>query len=115
MSLALYQGGLSTRSFDDLFDTFWSGAAVSLPRYTSRVEDDTYVIEVDLPGTKKDDIDATVLSGKVHVKAKRGGSDVAFVVNIPHTYDIETVQASMLNGVLTLKAKKVLGRKLEIT
>ena len=93
-----------------------SAIASFAPAVNTRVDDDAYYIELDLPGVKKDDIEITTedniltVSGerKMHqelkeddyykVESRYGKFSRSFT--LPEDVDIENIHAEMKNGVL---------------
>jgi HSP20 family protein len=82
--------------------------------------EDGYVIEVELPGVKRDDIDIAVAGRRVTVSGERKEKErtgilrrrervvgrFRFEVELPNEIDEGGVNASLDNGVLTLKVPK---------
>jgi HSP20 family protein len=95
-------------------------------------QDEAYVLEVELPGVKREDIDVEqignelVISGEikeqerkgvVRRKARRVGR-FAYRVMLPERVDQEQIQAKLNNGVLTVrvpKSQRAQRRHVEIT
>ncbi|KUM67125.1 Hsp20/alpha crystallin family protein [Streptomyces curacoi] len=92
--------------------------------------DDAYVIEVDLPGVKKDDITVEINAGELSVHGEikekertgvlrsrtRRSGQFDYRVTLPQDTDEEHVTAELTDGVLTVpKAEKAKPRRIEIT
>jgi HSP20 family protein len=94
--------------------------------------DDAYLLEVDLPGVKKDDITVELNAGElvVHGEIKekertgvlrhrtRRTGQFDYRVMLPQDTDEEHVSAELTDGVLTVKvpkAEKAKSRRIEIT
>ncbi|MFI6853945.1 Hsp20/alpha crystallin family protein [Streptomyces sp. NPDC050416] len=94
--------------------------------------DDAYVVEVDLPGVKKDDITVELNAGEltVHGEIKekertgvlrsrtRRTGQFDYRVTLPQDTDEERITAELADGVLTVKvpkAEKAKPRRIEIT
>jgi HSP20 family protein len=108
-------GRLVQESLGDLGVTRWS------PALDLEETDDAYVAELDLPGVKNDDLDVEVAgnqvrihgevkerqrTGLLHRQTRRVGVfDYAFTV--PGEVDPDKIEASLADGVLTIRAPKV--------
>jgi HSP20 family protein len=108
-------GRLVRASFGDLGAAGWS------PGLDLEETDDAYVAELELPGVKKDDLDVEVAGNQVRVHGevkerqrtgllhrqtrRMGVFDYAFTV--PGEVDAERIEASLADGVLTIRAPKV--------
>jgi HSP20 family protein len=82
--------------------------------------DDSYVIELDLPGVKKDDIDISMAGRRLVVTGQRKEKErvgilrrrdrlvgeFRFEIELPNEIDDSHVQASLDDGVLTLTVPK---------
>ena len=93
-----------------------SAIASFIPAVNTRVDDDAYYIELDLPGVKKDDIEITTedniltVSGErklrdelkeddyYKVESRYGKFSRSFT--LPEDADVENIHAEMKNGVL---------------
>ena len=84
---------------------------------------DQLVVEADLPGFKKDQIDISVEQGVLTIEAERQGGEpsdgnrkthvterrytrVARRFSLPSAYDTQSIDASLNDGVLTVKLQK---------
>lgn len=94
--------------------------------------DDAYVVEVDLPGVKKDDITIELNAGELSVHGElkekertgvlrsrtRRTGQFDYRVMLPQDTDEEHITAELSEGVLTVKvpkAEKAKPRRIEIT
>lgn len=85
--------------------------------------DDTYDIEIDVPGFENDDIEVRVTDHTLHVAAERSEErdveDAAFVrrerqhrslersIQLPENIDADDIEARTTNGVLTITVPKL--------
>ena len=107
------------RDLDHLFG--WAGSAEATDGFRTdiRRDGDDLVVEADVPGLTKDDIDITVEDGvlaiaaehksdaseekgQYHLRERRYGK-IARSFRLPSTSDGEKVTAELANGVLTLR------------
>jgi HSP20 family protein len=127
------------REFDDLFDqmgrlvqtTLSSGTAAWVPSADVTETDDAYVVEVELPGVKRDDVDIEVngnelaITGEIKERERVGlfrrrtrrVGEFEYRVVLPGDLD-ENVEATLSDGVLTVrvpKAEHAKSRRIEIT
>ncbi|HVL32923.1 MAG TPA: Hsp20/alpha crystallin family protein [Actinomycetota bacterium] len=94
---------------------------------------DAYVVKVDVPGVRPDDVDVTVDQNVLSIRGERRSTDEikdeamhrierrfgAFhrTISLPTTVDIDGIQASYLDGVLTItipKAEQAKPRRIKI-
>lgn len=124
------------RNLADLVETAFAGlepepAGTWTPALTVEETDDTYIVETELPGIKRDDIkielDESVLhvygetteverKGEVRHQTRRTGK-FDYRLSLPGDLDAEKVSADLADGVLTLtlaKAAPVKTRQIEI-
>jgi HSP20 family protein len=119
-----------TRAFDDIYDQMgqlfnaaFTGAAVELPWAPAAdvfETDDAYVIEAELPGVRKDEIDVSlhdrelVITGEIveregrgirHRKQRRTGR-FEYRVFLPGDIDPDHVDATLHEGVLIVTVPK---------
>jgi HSP20 family protein len=87
--------------------------------------DDSYVLEVELPGVKRDDVDLQVDQGRVRVTAERRERErvgllrhrtrsrgrFSMAVTLPGHVDSDEVTASLDHGVLTIVVPKAEGAR----
>lgn len=105
------------RLFDDLFDETALHAASALP-VDVRQEGDKWVLEAEVPGIAREDLNITVENGvltiggkyaqeaakenaEYYVRERRTG-EFSRSFRLPETADSENVTAQLANGVLTL-------------
>jgi len=83
-------------------------------------QDDTLVVTAELPGFEKDQIDISIEQGTLSIKADRKALETDGKVHVherratqfarrftlPKAYDTQTVDATLTNGLLTLKLPK---------
>ena len=62
------------RSFDELTRSFFGADGPGLFRTDVRDTGDTYLVEADLPGVKKEDIHVDIDGDRLTVSAQRGGT-----------------------------------------
>lgn len=60
--------------FDDLFDDFRKNKAINLKTDIYK-QDNNYIIEMEVPGLKKEDINITVESGYLTITIEKNGED----------------------------------------
>jgi len=128
---------LATRSrvFDDIHDQMenlinaaFAGTAVELPWAPAAdvyETDDAYVIEAELPGVKRDEIDVSLhdrelaITGEVKEREGRGVrrrkqrrvGQFEYRVYLPGDIDADRVEASLNEGVLTVTVPKAATEK----
>ncbi|UCE59935.1 MAG: Hsp20/alpha crystallin family protein [Phycisphaerales bacterium] len=94
---------------------------------------EAYIAEAEVPGIKLEDLEISVVDDELTIKGERkacGCEDVTYhrrergvgsfsrVLHLPAEVDPEKVEATLSNGVLTIKlakAQAVLPRKIEVT
>ena len=111
------------RSFDELTRSFFGSNEPGLFRTDVRDTGDAYLVEADLPGVKKEDIQVDIDGDRLTVSARRGGTqeeraqDGSYIRcersfgSFSRSFDISGVQAERIsaaydNGVLTLTMPK---------
>lgn len=113
------------RWFEELVPS-WFGGAQGLPIDLSETEDG-YVVEVDAPGVRKDDLELTLernqLTIAVNATAEEERTDrrllrrerqrlhASRTIRFAHAIDAEGVTASFTDGVLTVTAPKLASEK----
>lgn len=119
-------GGLTHMLFKvdafDLFDDFFwrrtshiDTRANSLPDF--RLDDGSLVMSLDVPGAKKDDVEVKTIGRTLAVSGKVRGKSFDYKYNIEKDYDVETPDALLEDGVLTVKFKRlkeVTEKKIEV-
>ena len=87
--------------------------------------DDTYVVEVELPGIKKEEVNIELSGRRLSVRGERKQRDRAGVlrrnerivgsfcyeVTLPDEIDVDKIDASLAEGVLTVKVPKTKGAR----
>ena len=111
--------------FHDRFTKVWeSGLGTAMDRWVPLADleetDDAYVVELELPGAVRDEVDVQLddrvltVSGEIHEK-KRSGilhrrtrkvGKFHYTVTLPGELDEEHVEASLRDGVLTVRIPK---------
>lgn len=99
-----------------LFD---GGQGTWMPLADVSETDDAYIVEVDLPGVKRDDIDIQVSNGvlivsgqikekdagRPHSRMRRTGR-FEYRTTLPQDVDTEKISAELADGVLTVRVPK---------
>lgn len=77
--------------------------------YYFKKEDDKYVLELDLPGFKKDEVSISVenknSSNYLHVQGQNKRRSYQKKFSISEKFDLQTVKASLVDGVLKIAIK----------
>jgi HSP20 family protein len=113
------------RDFDRVVNRMWDqvedGAGSAGFAVDVREADDQLVVEADLPGFTKDQINVNVEQGVLTIEAEREAADhgdgkvhlherrstrVTRRFTLPSTYDTQGIDATLSDGVLTLKLDK---------
>lgn len=116
------------RELDDLAErvnSLWaSGVAGGFDRWSPLADveehEDAYTVEIELPGVRRDDVDIQLLdrtltvSGEIEEKERRGilhrrtrrMGRFHYAVTLPSEVDPDGVEASLRDGVLTLRVPK---------
>jgi HSP20 family protein len=124
------------RLMQDFFgDSTPATAAVRLPEWTTPVDieetDDEYIVEVDVPNVKREDINLELrdselrISGEIKERERTGilrrrsrrVGQFEHVVGLPGEIDPDRVEATLDNGVLTVRLGKAGGtqpRRIEV-
>lgn len=104
---------------DQLLQSVVGGPATMVPADIEEL-DDAYLVEVDLPGVKREDIDVEVrhntlrITGEIKERERKGllrrqnrpVGQFDYVVAIPGDIDHDQVEASLNHGVLMVKLGK---------
>jgi HSP20 family protein len=110
------------RDIDNLFGqlTRWTDSAVWAPQADVSETDERYLIELDLPGVRREDLaidldgDLLAITGEItererqgvfHRRTRRTGR-FAYRVRLPRDVDADKVEATMADGVLTVVVPK---------
>lgn len=93
---------------DSLFeDTETPSVISSRSGITWKVKDDNYVLTLDVPGVRREDIQVTVPEeGRLAIKGKRGQDTFERVYKLPAEADEKKVSAQLADGVLTITLGK---------
>lgn len=94
----------------------------ALPRLDFSERQDAFIVRIDLPGVRREDIVVAVAAGDLEIKgelpvfavgdeaqvrrSERPGGPFRRVVPIPRQADADSVSASMSDGVLTITMRK---------
>jgi HSP20 family protein len=101
------------------------GATRWVPLADIEETDDAYIVEMELPGVKQDDVDIEVngreltVSGEVKEKERAGilrrrtrkVGEFSYTVSLPMEIDADSVSADLDSGVLTIRVPKSQGTK----
>ncbi|MBP8132193.1 MAG: Hsp20/alpha crystallin family protein [Candidatus Hydrogenedentes bacterium] len=104
------------------------------PKVDVRETEDAYLLEADLPGVAKEDVDISIMDGIVTIRGKheqdqeretngwhcfeRNHGSFRRSVRLPRTVDAERVNATLDNGVLKLtlpKAEQAKRKQIQVT
>jgi len=105
---------------------------VWIPSVDIEEEDDAYVVEAELPGVKREDVNIEIvgnelsITGEIKERERKGVlrrqtrrvGRFAYRVTLPEHVDAENVNAKLEHGVLTVrvpKAERAQRRKIEVT
>lgn len=85
-----------------------------MPLYSLVETEDEYVLTVDMPGVRKEDIDMQVFEKHIAVEApcymkipsRRQGNRYRLMVELPQSINPESVRARYLQGVLEVRINK---------
>jgi HSP20 family protein len=85
-----------------------------MPLYNLVETEDEYVLTVDMPGVRKEDIDMQVFEKHITIEApchmnipsRRHGNRYRLMVELPQAINPETVKARYLHGVLEVRINK---------
>ncbi|MEM6362887.1 MAG: Hsp20/alpha crystallin family protein [Planctomycetota bacterium] len=134
---------VASREFNDFFERLFDSPTTDSTRATLDSgstwmapasvweSDDTFHVEMDLPGVEPEAIDVTIEDGRLKIHAsrtwdsenrrylhqERRGGDVTRLVKLPETIDPESISADANHGVLHVTMQKrpeVLPRKIEV-
>jgi HSP20 family protein len=95
--------------------SFMQGAAGWSPPVDIEEHDDAYVLEAELPGVKRDDIDIELIGNELAItgelKEKERAGTVRrrtrdYHVTLPEQVDADKIEASLAEGVLTVRVPK---------
>jgi len=111
---------LIDQTFNDGWATAWFDGMAFRPAADLEETDDAYIIEVELPGVAKSDIDVDVTGRRVRITGERKERERKGVLRrrtritgrfeheivLPGDIDVEAVTAKLADGVLTVTAPK---------
>jgi len=129
---------LSNRRFSDLLDDFFNEAVTSsnnfIPGLDVSETDDQFLVNVELPGMKKEDIDVSLDNGRLSISGERkfekeeGGKKFHRVetrygsfnrsFQLPDNVDEESINATYESGILNIsidKSEDKVKKKIEIS
>ena len=95
--------------------SFMQGAAGSSPPVDIEEHDDAYVLEAELPGVKRDDIDIELIGHELAITGELKEKERAGIVRrrtrdyhatLPGQVDGDKIEASLAEGVLTVRVPK---------
>ena len=92
---------------DDLLGLNSSFFTDSSPTGTIKEEKDKWLLAVDLPGVKKEDLTLTTHKQVLHLKWSRKGAKHAVKYTLPLNSSEKAVEASLENGVLEVQIPKL--------
>jgi len=117
---------MSSSSDHDFMDDFMHRELLPLSHFIEK--DSKWILEVDLPGVEKKNIDVTITSGHLVIKAKleelyrvsRHGYVTEFeyfkkVIGLPPHVNTRKIETKFKNGVLTITIPKIItGKKISV-
>lgn len=75
----------------------------------------TYTLDVELPGYDKADVSLSLYNSSINVDAKNAKRKTKFQIGLPIDSDHDSLQATLVNGIITLTIhKKSKEKKIEI-
>ena len=115
--LALYRPTVSDMLYDPfkIFDVF----STNHSRVASDIEytDEAARLQLELPGIKKSDLEVNVVGDVLYISGKRKGTEFKRSYSIDESYDPETTDAILEDGILTIMIAshpKVKPKKIEV-
>jgi len=129
---------LSTRRFSDLLDDFFNEAVTTSNTFVPGIDvsetDDQFLVNVELPGMKKDDIDVSIENNRLTIsgerKFKEEENGVKFhrvesrygsftrTIQLPDNVESDSITANYEDGILNIsvdKSEDKVRKKIEIT
>ena len=121
-----FEKRMSSSSDHDFMDDFMHRELLPLSHFIEK--DSKWILEVDLPGVEKKNIDVTITSGHLVIKAKleelyrvsRHGYVTEFeyfkkVIGLPPHVNTRKIETKFKNGVLTITIPKIItGKKISV-
>ncbi len=119
------------RQMTDLFDRFWRQSDGFVPAADIEETDDAYLVEIELPGVKREDIDVELVGRRLSVTGERKERErtgilrrrtrvtgrFQYEVAFPTEVEDGEVSAAYADGLLTVKVPKAASeraRKVEV-
>lgn len=113
------------RNLIDIFkvfdDSLYNNNSVKSPStssaYRVNTTEDELEISIDVPGLKAKDLSVQTLGREIKVNGKIRGEEFKYSYRLSRDYDPDTVDATLEDGVLTLKFRKlkqVLSKTVEV-
>lgn len=107
---------LSLNFKDKILETLFNSMVSEVNKFEES-EDGIATLHIDMPGVKANDLDITLDKNIITVKAERKdkyhNNYIETSFNIPYKYNLDTLQASLEDGVLILKIEKLSEKILE--
>lgn len=94
------------RYYDKVFD--WKNVFDTFEPYSWKSSDDSksYIYTIDLPGYKPDQVKVDIESNIISIKADSETRHCHYSISTPTGVDGDNIDASLINGVLTLTIPK---------
>jgi HSP20 family molecular chaperone IbpA len=96
------------QSIEKLKRALWGEAATNKTRWRVIEQSDSIILAIDLPGVKPDKLNVTIDNFVLTVQAERFDADIKIheTFTLKDCYDIDTIDAVLECGVMTLTIKK---------
>ena len=110
-----YYDSVMKNYYGDILDTFKAFDESSfMPKvyrdkfsvYRVETDDNGLTLSIDVPGVKLDDISCSVIDREVRVTGNLRGEEFKYMYKISNSYDVNEIEATLENGVLSLRFKK---------
>lgn len=82
-------------------ESFFEPFVTSRPRVEKKGSE--YLVEIDLPGVKREDIEIEVDGGALRIAGKRGDQKIERSVSLAEGADVEAIEARSEDGVLYIR------------
>lgn len=90
------------------YDCFEDKRQLPIPKINIDDKNDILVLSYDLPGTNKKELKISVANGKLSVEGVEGRyKGMSSNLKISDSYDCDTIEAEMTDGVLKINVKRV--------